>query len=111
MMRQISHEMLDGSLNSKAPNITRGMGIAIRSNRSQYVPLMRLDSMELMDAKMPETRHRQFRASGSGTGSKLRGAACAHFFFAGFLPELEDDLFGVVLTERCSFCSLCVSAR
>jgi hypothetical protein len=49
MMRQISHEMLDGSLNSKAPNITRGMGIAIRSNRSQYVPLIRLDSMELMD--------------------------------------------------------------
>ncbi len=51
------------TMNSKANN---GMGRAISRNRSLYVPLSRLGLMVFMDAKMPETRCRGNRASGSG---------------------------------------------
>lgn len=77
MIRHASHEMLvneDGSLSSIAAMATNGIGMAIRSNRSQYVPLIRFDSTVLMDAINARNPMPHIAGIGFGNGAKLRAA-------------------------------------
>lgn len=66
-------------LRNSATAATSGIGVARRSRRSQYVPLIRVIGLPCMEPKMPETRCRGIPGIGFGSGAKVRGSEGAEY--------------------------------